>query len=399
MKLTGQNVQQICDALLDAYPTRDLLRMMVRVELDRNLEEIAGGENQNVVIFNLVSWAERDGRIDELIERAHLRTPGNAPLRGLAAEWRAQASPGAPPQIVSPLARTVTGPTSVQAERTGPASVDLFLSYSRKDIDAMHLVQEALRAAGLSVWTDEGLEPGTQSWKDAIAEAVKQAYALVVLLSPNSAHSTWVKNEVGFAQTLRKRVFPLLIAGEAATAVPIDLINSQWVDGRENLERTVAADLVPALRRHQASVEMLDIAPPVAAGKDVAVPAAVPVAIPASAPVATPHPARAAGEGSRYVVQLGAFSSAGVAADGWNRATRRFDFLKAYDGRQAKVSLSKGTFYRLSFSGFASRDDANRTCARIKSNGGNCFVRAMDGADSIRWASNSTKRGQQLASR
>ena len=86
MKLTGQKVQQICDALIDAYPTRDLLRMMVRVELDENLEEIAGGENQNVVVFNLVSWAERDGRIDELITRAHMRTPGNDALKQLAAE-------------------------------------------------------------------------------------------------------------------------------------------------------------------------------------------------------------------------------------------------------------------------------------------------------------------------
>ncbi|MFN8467659.1 MAG: effector-associated domain EAD1-containing protein [Caldilineaceae bacterium] len=197
MKITGQNVQQICDALIDAYPTRDLLRMMVRVELDRNLEEIAGGENQNVVVFNLVSWAERDGRIDELIERAHLRTPGNAALSRLAAEWRAQTPPGTAPQIVSPLTHPAIGPAADPGKRKGPASVDLFLSYSRKDNDAMHLVQESLRAAGLSVWTDEGLEPGTQSWKDAIAEAVKQAYALVVLLSPNSSQSTWVKNEVG----------------------------------------------------------------------------------------------------------------------------------------------------------------------------------------------------------
>ena len=43
-------------------------------------------------------------------------------------------------------------------------------------------VQETLRAAGLSVWTDEGLQPGTQSWQDAIEEAVSPAQAMVVLL-------------------------------------------------------------------------------------------------------------------------------------------------------------------------------------------------------------------------
>jgi formylglycine-generating enzyme required for sulfatase activity len=199
-----------------------------------------------------------------------MRTPGNEALKQLVAERRAQAPPGADPGIVSPLA----GPWVSSAGRRGPASVDLFLSYSRQDSDAMHQVQEALREAGLSVWTDEGLEPGTQSWKDAIAEAVKQAYALVVLLSPNSSQSTWVKNEIGYAQTLNKRIFPLLIAGEAATAVPIDLINAQWVDGRTNLDRAVTLELLPALRRHQALPAPRQVLPPAPAGQEVADPPA-----------------------------------------------------------------------------------------------------------------------------
>ena len=37
---------------------------------------------------------------------------------------------------------------------------------------------------GLSVWTDTGLTPGTPNWEDAIEEAVNQAKAMVVLLSP-----------------------------------------------------------------------------------------------------------------------------------------------------------------------------------------------------------------------
>jgi len=42
----------------------------------------------------------------------------------------------------------------------------------------MRAVQEILREAGLSVWTDEGLKPGTPSWQAAIEEAVAQAQAL-----------------------------------------------------------------------------------------------------------------------------------------------------------------------------------------------------------------------------
>ena len=42
--------------------------MMVRIELNESLEAIADGANQRVVIFNLVSWAERTGRIDDLVQ-------------------------------------------------------------------------------------------------------------------------------------------------------------------------------------------------------------------------------------------------------------------------------------------------------------------------------------------
>jgi formylglycine-generating enzyme required for sulfatase activity len=268
MKLTGQKVQQICDALLDGYPTRDSLRIMVRIELDENLDEIAGGENQSVVIFNLVAWAERNGRVDDLIMRAHQRTPGNEALKRLAAEWRAQTPPDAEPESVSPLAGAAIHP--------GPASIDVFLSYSRRDGSAMRQVQETLRASGLSVWTDEGLEPGTQNWQDAIAEAVRQADAMVVLLSPNSSQSKWVKNEIGFAETLNKQIFPVLIAGDAATAVPISLINAQWVDGRQNLHEAVVKGLLPSLLPHVVPAETEQVPPPTTESRAAAGSAAMP---------------------------------------------------------------------------------------------------------------------------
>ena len=246
MKLTGQRVQQICDAPSDAYPTRDALRMLVRLELD----EKPGGDcrrgepERGGVQPGDVGGAQRaDRRADRALPSSGL--PAERGATAVAAEWCAQVVAGTVTQLTSPLAGS--------AESDGPASIDLFLSYSRKDGDAMHVVQEALREAGLSVWTDEGLEPGRQSWQDVIAEALKQAHAMVVLLSPNSAQSTWVKNEIGFAQTLNKRIFPVLIGGEAATVVPIGLINAQWVEGRQDLHHAVTQELLPALRRHLAA--------------------------------------------------------------------------------------------------------------------------------------------------
>ena len=57
------------------------------------------------------------------------------------------------------------------------------------------IVRDALRETGLVVWTDEGLEPGTQNWRTAIEEAIRQSKAMVALLSPNANVSVWVDNQ------------------------------------------------------------------------------------------------------------------------------------------------------------------------------------------------------------
>jgi formylglycine-generating enzyme required for sulfatase activity len=250
-KFSGRQIGELQDALLDAFPARDDLRMMVRIELDERLEAIADGSNQRVAIFNLVSWAERTGRIDDLVQGAYRQNQGNPALQKLMASWR----PAAPPAVDQTDSRAAAPATS------GPVSIDLFLSYSRKNLPAMRTAKESLRRAGLAVWTDEGLEPGTAHWQAAIEEAIAQAPALAVLLSPDAKTSIWVNREVAYAQTLDKRVFPVLIAGDERSAVPISLITAQWVDGRQDLRQALRQDLQPALLRYLGWAETTPPAP------------------------------------------------------------------------------------------------------------------------------------------
>lgn len=227
MKLSGPQVKQIQDALLDAFGTRDSLRMMVRTGLDQRLEAIADGENMQVVIFNLVSWAEQYGRIRDLIDAAQNQNPGNESLQNLVKDLESSLRPST--TSAGPIIDAAMPPVHL------PASIDVFLSYSRRDTSAMQVVREILRATGLVIWTDEGLEPGTPSWRSTIEEAIRQSKVMVTLLSPNANNSTWVDNEVAYAQALGKRVFPILVAGDGASAVPINLIRVQWLDGRQDL--------------------------------------------------------------------------------------------------------------------------------------------------------------------
>jgi formylglycine-generating enzyme required for sulfatase activity len=242
MRLSGKQVKNFQDALLDAYPTKDALRMMVRVGLDQHLEAIADGENLQVVIFNLVSWAEQYGRLPELIQSAHDQNPGNPSLQRLLETLDST--------LHLPYAAESAIITAALAHPTRPASIDVFLSYSRRDSDIMRSVRETLRTTGLVVWTDEGLEPGTPSWRAAIEEAINQSSVMIVLLSPNANSSVWVDNEVAFAQAVGKRVFPILVAGEPASAVPINLIRVQWIEGRQDVRKAVAEELQPVLLRY-----------------------------------------------------------------------------------------------------------------------------------------------------
>jgi D-alanyl-D-alanine carboxypeptidase len=115
--------------------------------------------------------------------------------------------------------------------------------------------------------------------------------------------------------------------------------------------------------------------------------AAQPLARSFDAP-AKPKAAVVRGTG-RYVVQLGAFSSAAGVERAWAQAYKRFGF-----GEQTPLSttvnLPKGTFHRLSVAGFDSHADAARVCQGVKAKGGVCFVRAVAGDAPVQWASRYT---------
>jgi len=126
---------------------------------------------------------------------------------------------------------------------------DIFLSYSREDAKMMDRLRTDLHGVGFSVWTDEGLAPGTPHWQRAIEEAITNARCVVVILSPSAKESEWVEREISYAQRLDLLIFPILARGDEGDAIPFSLTNAQFVDIRGQYGQ-VEAQLVPALREH-----------------------------------------------------------------------------------------------------------------------------------------------------
>jgi len=115
-----------------------------------------------------------------------------------------------------------------------PTPQHIFLSYSRKDTDVMQRVRDDLRAAGLTVWTDEELTPGTPSWKSSIERAIENSACLVVLMSPDAKGSQWIERELDYARAHDLPIFPALTRGSERDAIPFVLINVEWADLRSD---------------------------------------------------------------------------------------------------------------------------------------------------------------------
>ena len=103
-------------------------------------------------------------------------------------------------------------PTKVKPDLTGTdAEADtLFISYARKDVEFAHRLNADLQRHGVTTWIDELGIRGGEDWPNRIATAIEGCKAMLVILSPDSMASEWVRRELAFADTKGKRVLPLL---------------------------------------------------------------------------------------------------------------------------------------------------------------------------------------------
>lgn len=107
MNLTGKQIGTLQEALLNAYRSRQKLKEMVKIRLDKNLDAYASGEDLGAVVFNLISVANSEGWSRELVVKAHEHNPGNKLLRAIAARLTNNFSEDGRPlfadQTVAPL--------------------------------------------------------------------------------------------------------------------------------------------------------------------------------------------------------------------------------------------------------------------------------------------------------
>ena len=84
-------------------------------------------------------------------------------------------------------------------------ALDVFISYSREDRSHARRFAERFTEEGLAVWWDAALHSG-ETFDEVIETALKTAKAVVVLWSPRSVSSRWVRAEATLADRQNKLV-------------------------------------------------------------------------------------------------------------------------------------------------------------------------------------------------
>ena len=91
----------------------------------------------------------------------------------------------------------------------------VFISHRREDHRIAEAIGSRLGNRGYQVWTSSDLIPGENWWR-AKGQALDRSDAMIVLLTPESVKSEWLRNDIGFAlgsAKYRDRLIPVVTRG------------------------------------------------------------------------------------------------------------------------------------------------------------------------------------------
>jgi hypothetical protein len=89
----------------------------------------------------------------------------------------------------------------------------VFVSYASENRDYVLHLKEMLEKNDYNVWVDSERIGGGKHWPSTIQSAIDEAYAVIVVMTPEGENSEWIGNEIAYAQELNKPIIPLLREG------------------------------------------------------------------------------------------------------------------------------------------------------------------------------------------
>lgn len=133
---------------------------------------------------------------------------------------------------------------------------EVFISYSRKDLDIVKPIHESLVKASISCWLDvEGMYSGV-SYKKIIVDAIKHSKVLLFMSSESSNQSSNVVSEISLAMSYGKRIIPVrLDMSTYSESIEYDIINHDYVVYDQSRAEESNREI---LKKIASSLKMLD---------------------------------------------------------------------------------------------------------------------------------------------
>lgn len=105
----------------------------------------------------------------------------------------------------------------------------LFISYSRKDIDFARRLTESFAAKDFDAWVDWQDIPPSVDWMQQIQMGIEQADIFLYIVSPDSITSEVCSREISHAVLNGKRIIPIIAREFETTRAPQTISHLNWI--------------------------------------------------------------------------------------------------------------------------------------------------------------------------
>lgn len=137
----------------------------------------------------------------------------------------------------------------------------VFISYSRRDQEAVEQLVEDLRQVGIDVWHDQALSGG-QKWWDNILSQIRECDVFIFALSPASENSEACNRELDYVVKLGRPILPVLVAPGINLNLLTAPLNEIHVADYQERDKEAALDLVRSIYTTPAPPALPDPLPP-----------------------------------------------------------------------------------------------------------------------------------------
>jgi hypothetical protein len=119
------------------------------------------------------------------------------------------------------------------------APTEVFVSHSSKNAGFISRLNGVLTDHKVNSFVSKANIRGAQQWHDEIGTALKRCDWFLLVLSPQSVRSRWVKHELIYAlqaSRYKERIIPVLYRQCDTDALSWTLSSIEWIDFRGNFD-------------------------------------------------------------------------------------------------------------------------------------------------------------------